>query len=194
MKKFLSILTLAVAVSGTALAIDDKPKNSPVGMAVVKSETGFKLFYKGNKPSDVTVKIYDKNGDQVFSETLKNQDSFMRPYNMNTLTEGEYTVELSSSEGKAKEKITHSTKEETGRMMDLVRVKDSDKYLLRVANKGNELLDVKVYDAFDKLVYENDEKISGDFAKLYDLGRIGTNFRFQVTDRSGAVRQLTYPK
>ena len=107
MKKFLSILTLAVAVSGTAMATEDKPKNSPVGMAVVKSETGFKLFYKGNKVCDVTVKIYDQKGVEVFSETLKNLDNFMRPYNLNTLTEGEYTVELSNSEGKSTEKVTY---------------------------------------------------------------------------------------
>jgi hypothetical protein len=193
MKKFLSILTLAVAVSGTAMATEDKPKSSPVGMALVKSETGFKLFYKGNKRGDVTVKIFDQKGVQVFSETLKDLNNFMRPYNLNTLTEGEYTVELSNTEGKSHEKITY-TKEKTGRLMNLVRVKNSDRYLLRVPNKGSEVLNIKVYDAFDKLVYESAENISGDFAKLYNLGRIGTNFHFEITDGAGLTQQLQYPR
>lgn len=191
MKKFLTILTLAVAVSGTALATEEKPKSSPMGLAVVKSETGFKVFYKGNKVSDVTVKIYNEEGEQVFSETLKNLDNFMRPYNLNTLSEGEYTVELSNSEGKSKEKITFSTKSSGGRMMDVARLKNSGKYLLRVSNKGEEKLDVKVFDGFGDLVYESSENIKGDFAKVYDLTRIGSDFRFEVTDRSGITRQLT---
>jgi hypothetical protein len=193
MKKFLSLLMLAVAVSGTAMATEDKPKSSPVGMAVVKSETGFKLFYKGNKTGDVTVKIYDQKGVQVFSETLKNLDNFMRPYNLNTLTEGEYTVELSNNEGKSTEKIAY-TRGKSDRIMNLVRVKNSDKYLLRIPNKGIETLDIKVYDAFETLVYQSSENISGDFAKLYNLERIGTNFRFEITDGSGVTQQLEYTK
>ena len=77
--------------------------------------------------------------------------------------------------------------------MSLVRLKNSDKYLLRIPNKGNETLAIRVFDAFDNLVYENSESISGDFAKLYDLKRIGTNFRFEVIDQSGSTQQLTYP-
>jgi hypothetical protein len=194
MKKFLSILMLAVVVSGTAMAVEIEPKRSPGGMAVMKSETGFKLFYRGNKACDVTVKIYDQKGVQVFSEIIKNLDSFIRPYNLNTLNEGEYTVELSNSEGKSTEKVTFSRKEEPRKMMDLVRVKNSDKYLLRVANKGSETLNVKVYDGSELLVYESSEIVSGDFAKLFDLSRIGTKFRFEITDRSGSTQQLSYSK
>lgn len=180
---------LAVAVSGTAMATEVKPTSSPTGMAVIKSETGFKLFYKGNKTEDVTVKIYDQQGVQVFSETLRNLDSFMRPYNLNTLTEGEYTVELSNSEGKSLEKISY-TRQPVGRPMNLVRVKNSDKYLLRIPNKGSDVLIVRVYDAFENLLYENSEPVNGDFAKLYNLSRIG-NFHFEVTDSSGVTQSLS---
>jgi hypothetical protein len=191
MKKFLSILVL-FAVAGNVMANVDVPKPS-TGMAVMKSESGFKLFYKGNKVQDVTVKIYNEKGAAVFSEKIKNHDSFIRPYNLNTIGEGQYTVELSTADGKQKEMINY-THQKAEKLVNLIRIKNSDRYMLTLGNHGEGALGVKIFDSSDHLVYTGNETLNGDFAKIFDLKKVGEDFRFELSFNADDVQTLRYQK
>lgn len=195
MKKFLSILVVLAAVSGAVNAnVIDNPKAN-TGLALMKSESGFKVFYKGSKAGTVRVTISNDKGQSIFSETLKNVESFMRPYNLSSITEGDYKIEISSPDGKQIEKFSY-TKNKVEKLMNLLHVKDAEgKFVLTVANKnGNDRLRVNIFDQNYNLVYTGSEEISGDFAKLYDLKSLGDNFTFEVTASNGTKQTLTYTK
>lgn len=195
MKKFLSILVVLAAVSGAVNAnVIDNPKAN-TGLALMKSESGFKVFYKGSKAGTVRVTITNDKGQSIFSETLKNVESFMRPYNLSSITEGDYKIEISSPDGKQIEKFSY-TKNKVEKLMNLLHVKDAEgKFVLTVANKnGNDRLRVNIFDQNYNLVYTGSEEISGDFAKLYDLKSLGDNFTFEVTASNGTKQTLTYTK
>jgi hypothetical protein len=193
MKKFLSILVVLAAVSGVVCAnpIDEPKANT--GFAIMKSVTGFKVFYKGNKAGTVNVKITNAKGEDVYKESIKNVESFVRPYNMNSIAEGDYQIEISTPEGKQIEKLSF-TRAKIEKYMKLVQVKDAEnKYMLMVSNKSaTEKLRVDIFDANYKLVYHGDENISGDFAKVYDLASLGKNFVIEVTDSSGSTRSISH--
>jgi hypothetical protein len=195
MKKFLSILVVLAAVSGAVNAnvktVDD-PK-VVTGFAVMKSENGFKVFYKGSKSGTVKVKITNAKGEDIYQESIKNVESFMRPYNLSSITEGDYQVEITSPEGKSIEKISYS-KTKVEKLMNLVQVKNSStKYVLMVSNKnGDEHLKVNIYDRNYKLVYHGDEEIDGDFAKVYDLASLDEKFVIEVTDSKGSTQSIAH--
>jgi hypothetical protein len=193
MKKFLSILVVLAAVSGGVNAkIVDEPK-ATTGVALMKSENGVKVFYKGSKAGTIKVSILNSRGENIYHETLKNTESFMRPYNLSSITEGEYTIEIVSPEGKQVEKFSYS-KNKVEKLMNLLPMtKAEGKYVLTVANKnGVDKLKVNIYDKEYRLVYSGTEEITGDFAKVYDLGSLGKNFMIEVTDGSGATKKLSY--
>jgi hypothetical protein len=193
MKKFLSILVVLAAVSGAVNAnVIDNPKSN-TGLALMKSEKGFKVFYKGSKAGTVKVSILNAKGENIYQETLKNVESFMRPYNLTSMTEGDYSIEITSPEGKQIEKFSYS-KHKVEKLMNLLHVKDADgKYVLTVANKnGNDQLKVNIYDKNYNLVYTGVEQINGDFAKVYDLKSLGKNFIFEVKDSEGETKTLSY--
>ena len=195
MKKFLSILVVLAAVSGAVNAnVIDNPKAN-TGLALMKSESGFKVFYKGSKAGTVRVTISNDKGQNIFSETLKNVESFMRPYNLSSIKEGDYMIEITSPDGKQIEKFSYA-KNKVEKLMNLLHVKDSEgKFVLTVANKnGNDRLRVNIFDQNYNLVYTGSEEITGDFAKLYDLKSLGDNFTFEVTASNGVKQSLSYTK
>ncbi len=185
MKKFLSIVVVLAMASGVVCANVDKPK-AATGMAVVKSNSGFKLFYRGTNSGNVKVSIINSKGEQVFKETLHNVESFVRPYNMSSLGEDEYTVQLTSSDGKLIDKVAY-TKETMADHVRVVAVKNSpNKFLMSLANKtGAENVEVKIYDKDNNLVFQQSEKVSGDFAKVYSLKQLRDHVIFEVTTDNG---------
>lgn len=192
MKKFLTILVLT-AVCGAANAIDN-PK-SPVGMAVVKSGSVFKLFYKGVKRSDVKVTIYNDKGEAVYKETLHKLESFVRPYNFSSIGEGDYTLELEGDDGKQSQAISYHNGSAPQTLMKLIKVSDAnDKYVLSVANQGSAKIQVRIFDNANGLVYDKSEKLSGNFAQVYNLADLGSDFSFEVTDQQGITQTLVYNK
>jgi hypothetical protein len=197
MKKIFSILLSLTLVVGVVRANDADPK-SPVGIAVIKSGSIFKLFYKGEQTGDVKVKITDSRGSAVFSETIKNVESFVRPYNFSSLSEGEYTIQLDGHGGKQTQHVTYVSENKimAPKLANILHVTGSaQRYMLTVSNKaGADVLKIKIYDDSNSLVYSETQEITGDFAKIYNLNNVGKNFTVEVTDRSGSTQWLTYNK
>jgi hypothetical protein len=159
----------------------------------MKSEKGFKVFYKGSKSGTVKVTITNAEGENIFKETLKNVESFMRPYDLSSIEEGDYTIQISSAEGKQVEKFSY-TQNKVEKLMHLIKLKDSNgKFVLTVPNKnGAGRLKVNIYDQNYRLVYNATEDITGDFAKVYDLESLGKNFIFEVNDGNRSTHTLTH--
>ncbi|MBL7858798.1 MAG: hypothetical protein JNM57_14005 [Cyclobacteriaceae bacterium] len=194
MKKTLSIFAALMILSVAVVARSaDKPVHptSTTGMAVVQSGTIVKLFYKSEKPAKVRVTIYDRHNTIVLTENIKKLDGFMRPYNFSSLPEGDYTIEVADENGKQIEKIDyhHASFKKLGH---LVKIQDTEKYMLMLANRGEDVVDIKVLDGKRNLAYQGTEKISNDFSKVFDLTNLKGDFSLEITDKSGTTLVLTY--
>jgi len=192
MKKILSIFVVLIAISVTVSARRmDKPEEA-TSMAVTKSGSLVKVFYKGAKECKVKVTISNAKHQVVFEETIKHIDGFMRPYNFSDLPEGDYTVELTDHAGKKAEKISYRNLK-AERVAALIKVsREEDKYLLTIPNNGKNTFDVSIYDSAGTIVYNQSESADGDFAKLYNLSKISKKFVFVITDKSGSSKQIEY--
>src|SRR5579864_5552739 len=93
MKK-ISLLLASVLLCTLVFArgIDGPIKGSSVAVTNAKGSTLFKLYYKSENAGRVKITIEDEKGNTVFSETMKNADGFVRPYNFQELPEGQYTI------------------------------------------------------------------------------------------------------
>ena len=189
MKKILAVV-FALIVAGHVNAKGIEP-NSPVGMSVLKSGSIFKLFYRGEQVGKVRVKIYNEDGQVVFSETLQNTENFMRPYNFSVLPEGEYVIALSDKQATRTQKVSHK-RSSPARIAHLTRLDNHQcKYMLAVPNDGRDALTVRIYDEKLKMVYQDTQIINGDFAKVYNLDRIDGDHTFEIIDRDGRVTRLS---
>ena len=188
MKKILILVFVAIAISH-ANANGADPK-APLGMSVIKSGNICKLFYRGEVAGNIEVTIYNENGRPVFSEVIRNKDNFMRPYNLSTLPEGNYTIALNDGQTTRVEKISHFNRK-VSRVARLIKVNNTEhKYLLAVPNAGNDVLTITVFDQHNSMVYKGTEPVRGDFAKVYNLKGDG-RFLFQVSDRQGRMSSVS---
>ena len=187
MKKTLSVLVVLIAISSVAFARRlENPGTSP-SAAIVKTGSTFKLYYKGTEQADVKVSIRDANDRVLFSETIKKVDGFVRPYNFSSLPEGDYSISITDKAGRQIEKISYR-KERSEALAHLLKVGGSDaKYLLTVSNKGENDVTVRIYDSANNMIYNKKEISSRDFAKIYNLEKIGGEFTFEVSDGNGTT-------
>jgi len=184
MKKILFITAVGLFLIGHVNVNGMAPK-SPVGIAVVKSGSIIKLFYRGEQSGKVKVTIYNDKGNAVFRETMYQIENFMRPYNFSELPEGEYTLELRDDQGLHYQKVTHSSLIQK-RVAHLIRLNEAEnKYMLAIPNVGPDALTVKIYDKDNILLYQGTEAIEGNFAKVYNLNGLSQNFRFEILDGQG---------
>lgn len=184
MKK-INLLLVGVLVSSLTFAgRPDNPKGNS-GMAIIKrNATSYKLIYKGDQVSDVKVQIFDERNQLVFAETIKKSDGFVRPYNFESLAEGEYTIKIDNGSNWMTETVDYRT-DKAGSLAHLVQLRDG-RFLLTVAGKGQDRLTVRIFDVEGKRVYGDVNIVNGNFAQVYNLNKLQGPFSFEITGKSGA--------
>lgn len=190
MKKALSIFVVLTLFSSVLFAggIGEDPKDpAKTGLAVIKKGSTFKLFYKCKESDKVNVTIYNKKDEVVFKETIRNTDGFVRPYNLNELGEGDYRVVV-KDDNCEHTNVLHHYVEKSKSLIGVIQLSDSpEKFVLTVGKKlSPEVIGIKIFNDKNEIVYEQLERIDGDFAKLYNL-KEGDSYRFEITDSNGTT-------
>jgi hypothetical protein len=192
MKKNLFFFLALTVFSSVSFARNLETPPASLRMGIIRSGSTFKVFYKGTSLNKVTVNIYDAKGAKLFSDNLGFQENFVRPYNFSELAEGNYTIELVDGLGKQLESVSYS-KGKVEKLGTLIKMADgSGKYLLIVPSKGRDVLKVTITDASGEVVYQNEESVESDFAKIFDLKSISKDFTLSITDSKGATKHIHY--
>lgn len=194
MKKTVSLLAVLMVMSTLTFArrLDTPAAAAASGMAVMKTGSIFKVFYKGPKENTVKVTILNSDKEIVYKEIVKNTAGFARPYNFVNLPEGDYSIEVNDETGTRIERVSHHT----GSIQKLAHLSrlngDTERFILTVSNKDSENLQIKIYTEDQTLIYSGNEKIKGDFAKIYNLEKITGKVSFEISDDKGVTKTLRY--
>lgn len=189
MKKILMMVVVIMIASGAAVARRLAPE-SAANAIVVKSGSTFKVSYNREESSNVKVSIFNDHGQLVFSEVIHKVSSFVRPYNFSGLPEGRYTIEINDGNSKIIESVLHE-KTRSEKHVKWVPVNGEDqKFVLSVSNKGTDVITVNIYDVWGNLKHTETQKITGDFAKVYNLKKISGSVLVEVADSKGNIKRF----
>ena len=61
---------------------------------------------------------------------------------------------------------------------------EEEKYVVSLANAGNETITINIYDNFDRLVHNETKKINGEFAQIYTVKNKKVS-SIEVVDEAG---------
>jgi len=183
-------LISAIVLSVSSVVVFANPNEFFMIVVVGEKSNIFKVVYKSAAATRVQISIRNNKNEVVFSESFTKMSRFTRPYNFQNLPEGEYTIEVKDRTGKKVEKVNYSL----GVVNSLVKVTklgDQPKYLLSVANKGMNIINVSVYNNSGEQLIYNAHIVEGDFAIVYNLVKAGS-YTFVVSDKDGKSSTIEF--
>ncbi|MBI1769421.1 MAG: hypothetical protein HYR67_13720 [Bacteroidetes bacterium] len=181
-----TFLSAAVLLASSTIVLANSDESS-IAVIAGKNTNVFKVVYKSASANRVQVTIINSKNEIVFTESFSKTNGFTRPYNFNDLPEGEYTIEVKDNYGKKIEKVNYSL----GTVKSIIKItkisNEQAKYVLSVANKGMNVINVSILNAAGEQLLDNAHVVEGDFGVVYNLVETGS-YTFIVSDRSGNSR------
>ncbi|MBX2970453.1 MAG: hypothetical protein KF803_13875 [Cyclobacteriaceae bacterium] len=185
----LTLITVLLSISVQIFA------NSPTTMAIVSNETSgiYKVVYQGQETGKVKMTILNNRQQVVFTEVIAQVSAFIRPYNFSGMEAGEYTIVLEDKTGKQVEKISYRKNVVVSTIHVAKLAHEDGKYILSATNNGTENILINIYDAKENIVYSKHEKVSGNFALIYNLKNVMSHsIRFEIVSDTGKVTSIVY--
>ena len=188
--KSLFLAALLVVSSAVSFAGKDEPRKTGLAVVPVKGSEIFKVVYKGENAGRVKLTIYNNAGATVYSEIINGLDGFIYPINFKGLTSGEYTIEIQDASGKKVEKVVYQAFKRANNF-HVSRLSEDGKFLVTVANKENNVINIRILDRQNNVIHSESKEINGDFAQVYKIAQAG-GYTFEFSDKSGNSQRLFF--
>ena len=189
------IVITAMMVLTSVLSYAINPTDSRLVVVNPKTSNVFKVIYKSAGQNSVALKVYNKQGEVVFSDNIYSSNGFIRPLNFEGMESGEYKVELKAGSTVSEQSFTYAPAVEltsasstgTIKAIHVSRLSADNKYLVAFSNTGDSRVNVKIYDGAKELVLNTSMNISGDKGIVYSLKDVVGVPSFEVTGNKGVI-------
>ncbi|GHN02336.1 hypothetical protein WSM22_38250 [Cytophagales bacterium WSM2-2] len=193
MKK-ISLVLAGIMMSALASAKEiDKPVPAASSVVVTNSNGSslFKVHYHSGKEQNVRITVLDKEGNEIFTETLQKTNRFIRPYNFREMEEGQYVIRVEDENGKVVEKVNFS-KVKVEKWVNIVKVIGMEnKFTLMVSSSKKDTVTISIFDQERNLVHSETREVNKTFAQMYNVKGMDS-FSIEVADSNGLVKSMTY--
>lgn len=193
MKKIILVLVVLAGVSGMAWS------NVALASSVKVIDCGsiMKVIYEDEKPCSVNISIVNEQGTEIFTEIIHAKRGFIRPYNFTNLEEGDYWIVIEDESEKFIEQVQYDEPEKDELLAHVTKVKDeefnNELYLLSVPDQEYRELTITVLDNRNDVLYQEKEKVSGDFAQLYKVKDQTGDIVINVRCSDGSSKTFRFP-
>jgi flagellar hook assembly protein FlgD len=189
MKKLVVMFGALMIISRIAFAGEGATPEATRTSVSMKGEI-VKIFYRSENSDKVKVTIYDAASQVVFTEEIKRKSNFIRPYNLENLPYGEYTIVLEDKSGRTEEKVMY-VKETADVQATIIHKKQSRKVLVTLFSTGETEVTYRVLDINNTVLYSQSEKVNGQAAKAFNLEKVKGAVTVQIADSKGLLKYKT---
>lgn len=186
MKKSFSIFGMLILISSVVFAGGIDNPLVPSNMAIIKTNTGARIFYSTETASQVHVKIYNADNKAVFSDFIKSKESFSRLYNLMDLPKGEYRVVMEDENGIREELFSNRKKVEV--LSSIIYAKNVQKCLVTLYTLDGTDVSVTLFDKNRQVLSSNALTVDGQASRLFNLEQIDGQITVEVSNANGIVR------
>ncbi len=193
MKGIIATAAALVVATGMAMAsknTNEATKSSQIKIRQVEASGIYNLRYSADAPGHVTVKITNEKGNTLLKERINYEASFDRPYNLQGLPEGTYTVVVERDGSILEEVIHHVKSMPLNNAAYSVDVKElaTGKYELLVKKGTQNPVSVKITDGTGIVFFDGTIDEAGSFSKVFDLSNVvASNLKMEVSMANRSV-------
>lgn len=189
MKKLVVMFGVLMIISRVSFAGEVNAPEPTTTRVSLKGDV-VKIFYRSENSDRVKVTIYDIRSNIIFSEQIKSESSFVRPYKLKDLPYGEYTVVIEDKNGKTEEKVSYF-KEEAQVMASIISKKNNRGAVVALFSKGEAEVTYRMVDSSNNVLYSETQKVNGQNTKAFNLERVQGAVTLEVSDSNGLLESKT---
>ncbi len=191
------VMTVAALIVASAFTFAGEPTSKVVVLNQGSAEI-FKVIYEGTTVGRVTLKVYDKAGNQLLAETTTGLSKFMRSVNFAGMEPGEYSIQISDANGTQSQKVNYRIASRTKSVDNLVvsnessiksvhitKLQGEGKYLLSLTTEGTKSINVRIFDESENLLHNENVTVNGSTGLVYNLKQVQGLPSFLVSDSQG---------
>lgn len=187
MKKVIMFGALMI-ISGVVFA-GEAPLLFSADLSVSLTDKVAKVHYRADKAGKVKVAIYCMaTGKEVFSEEIRKHSNFVRPYNLDGLPYGEYSIVVEDENGRAVEKINY-TKKTVEVLSSIIQYKNDKKFAVAMFSKAETDVTIRLLNAVGEELFSKKTTINGQSNQVFDLKKITGAVQVQVVNSDNEVVQ-----
>jgi hypothetical protein len=164
--KTIAALLIVLSAVKTSAKGDSTSVGTYCKIVAQEKEDNFKLIYKGEEEDKVTIQWIDENNETVYKEDIKSTDAFVKQYNLSTLPDSKYTIQLTTDNYKYAEEVI------LGDMSDL-------RFTLRGSDEKNVIMTGYNPESKDVHMYVLDDKNERIYYEAYDSDVIQKKYNFK---------------
>jgi hypothetical protein len=172
-------LAAAAIVAGTVFGAKAQEKSvrlDPVG------ENLYQLTYIKEGKCNVMVEILNQDGRELYSERIKQKNSFVKPYSFENLEDGAFSFKVTDDQGIY---VTTIKRTDEVNMVANIRKIDEEKAKVMVRGEFMAPVSVYIYDRYNALVFDDYIDHEASFSRVYDLSKVkADDLRIEVISES----------
>jgi hypothetical protein len=182
--KSLFVAALFSVVTIASVVAAEEPTS---GLAVMSSKgsTVVRVIYKTENAGRIKLSVINSASKVVFSESRNTTEGFILPLNFTGLQYGEYTIRITDANRTKSEKFVYAPA--ASNAVHVSKLGAEGKFLLSVANVGNEEVTVKIFDSVNNLVHVATQTVSGSFAQVYVIKNYDGACTFEVSSKNSSA-------
>ncbi|UII23369.1 T9SS type A sorting domain-containing protein [Fulvivirga ligni] len=175
--KSMKLIAALLIVSSSAFATElDK---TTVNVKMSSDNDVYTLYYRGEDAKKVSVEIISPAGKIVFSESIKANGSFKRPYNLSELPAGNYTLKVTDHNGTTTETIQHGNTTTGSSSINFISLRPVDKKYQLTIISDKSVAKVRIFQNGYE-IYSDMKKIENGYSEVYNLDQLTPNHDYEM--------------
>ncbi len=142
----------------------------------------FKVFYTDNSTSPVTILLTDEHGNVLRRDVVRNDNAFMKRYDLSNLKSGKYAFEIKDKQGRITKDVQIQDQAD-----DLVAIRClcENRYQLLLEQKNGKPVSLCIYNTEGEMIHKESINSKKGFSKVFDLSKFNSeNYTFKISDNS----------
>ena len=146
----------------------------------------YNLIYATAVAPVVTIHIYDAANVLLHSQKVKNEQGFLLPLDLSKLPYGNYSLEVIDGSNRYEQALNY----QPASNVSFASIKNmGDQKIALSVNATNKGASVSIYDEQNHLLYRDNLKDAGQFARLYNLQQVyGQTVRVEVREQERLIK------